>query len=120
MPVFEDQGELMKAARKKLGLSEEAFASASGVKLSRLQKWESGTNEPRFSIPELRRLRKLERGIFEELISVFILLAPTFPPTAQAGSTDGSEAAGRKGKATVGASRLPAARSYTSRNGGGQ
>jgi transcriptional regulator with XRE-family HTH domain len=78
MPSFEDVGELLRAACKKLHMSQESFASALGVKLSRVQKWESGVNEPRFSIPELRKIRALNREVFDSLISGFLLLPPGY------------------------------------------
>jgi transcriptional regulator with XRE-family HTH domain len=74
LPKFEDVRELLCAARKRFGLSQEQFASALGVKVSRLQKWESGVNEPRFTIPELRRLRQFNRELFEALMSGFLPL----------------------------------------------
>lgn len=76
MPKFEDVGKLLCVARWKLGLSQEEFASALGVKLSRLQKWESGVNEPRFTISELRRLREINRDVFDALMSGFVPLSP--------------------------------------------
>jgi transcriptional regulator with XRE-family HTH domain len=79
VPRFEEVGELLRAARNKLALSQEDFASALGVKLSRLQKWETGINEPRFTIPELRRLRSLNREVFDALISGFLLQHVRFP-----------------------------------------
>ncbi len=78
MPRFEDVEELLRAARKKFDMSQEGFASALGVKLSRVQKWESGVNEPRFTIPELRRIRALNREVFDSLISGFLLLPPGY------------------------------------------
>ncbi len=76
MPQFEDVSKLVCAARKNLGLSQEQFASALGVKLSRLQKWESGVNEPRFTITELRRIRQNNREVFDAIVSGFLLLPP--------------------------------------------
>jgi len=79
MPTFENVGDLLRAAREKLRLSQEEFAEALEVKISRLQKWESGANQPRFTIAELRRLRNLNREVFDALISGFLLQAPPFP-----------------------------------------
>lgn len=76
MPKFNDISQLLCAARKKLGLSQEEFALALGIKLSRLQKWESGVNEPRFTVSELRRLRGMNRQVFDAMISGFLLLNP--------------------------------------------
>jgi transcriptional regulator with XRE-family HTH domain len=76
MPKFERVGDLIRAARAKLRLSQEQFASSLGVKLSRVQKWESGLNEPRFTITELRRLRELNRELVDALMSGFLLLEP--------------------------------------------
>jgi hypothetical protein len=45
-----------------------------GVKLSRLQKWEAGVNTPRFTLPELRRLRRYNREVFDALLSGFVPL----------------------------------------------
>jgi len=64
-------GEILLAARKHFGLTQEQFASVLGVTLSRLQKWESGTNQPRFTLPELRRLRRVQPEVFEALLSGF-------------------------------------------------
>jgi len=69
MPQFGEMSELVRQARKKLALSQREFASALGVKLSRLQKWESGVNEPRFAIGEMRRLRGLNREVFDGLVT---------------------------------------------------
>jgi len=85
MPVFQDVGGIIRAARRKHGLTQEEFASELGIKLSRLQKWESGANEPRFTIPELRRLHKFERRLFEDLMSGFAVIPPGLPPVAQTG-----------------------------------
>jgi len=79
MPIFQDIGGLIRTARRKRGLTQEEFASELGIKLSRLQKWESGTNEPRFTIPELRRLHKFERRLFEDLMSGFAVFHPNLP-----------------------------------------
>ena len=80
MPAFEEVGKVIQAARKKLGLSQEQFASAIGVTLSRLQKWESGVNEPRFTVQEFRRLRSLNREVYDALLSGFVLAPPRFWP----------------------------------------
>jgi transcriptional regulator with XRE-family HTH domain len=77
VPRFDDVGKLLCAARKKLGLSQEQFAAALGLKLSRLQKWESGSNEPRFTIPELRRIRQFNRELLDAMISGFLPLDAT-------------------------------------------
>jgi transcriptional regulator with XRE-family HTH domain len=76
LPQFEEVGKLLRAARGKLGLSQEEFASALGVKVSRLQKWESGVNEPHFTISELRRIRGFNREVFDAITSGFLLLRP--------------------------------------------
>lgn len=76
MPQFENVGKLLHAARRKLGISQEQSASALDVKLSRLQKWESGMNGPRFTIPELRRLREANREVFDAMMSGFLLVPP--------------------------------------------
>jgi transcriptional regulator with XRE-family HTH domain len=80
VPKFEEVHPLLQAARKKLGLTQEQFASALGIKLSRLQKWESGVNEPHFTIHELRRLRELNREVFDAMISGFLLVHASLPP----------------------------------------
>jgi transcriptional regulator with XRE-family HTH domain len=79
LPRFEDVGKLLRVARTELGLTQEEFASALGVKLSRLQKWESGVNEPRFTIAELRHLRQINRHLVDAMISGFLF------PQAEAG-----------------------------------
>ena len=78
MPKFEDVGGLLRSAREKMGLSQEQFATTLQIKVSRLQKWESGANQPRFSIPELRRLRNLNREIFDALMTGFLLAPASF------------------------------------------
>ncbi|MGH9326536.1 MAG: helix-turn-helix domain-containing protein [Terriglobia bacterium] len=80
MPQFQNTGELLRNARKKFELTQEQFALILGVKLSRLQKWESGVNEPRFTIPELRRFREINREMYDVLMSGFLILPP--PPIA--------------------------------------
>jgi transcriptional regulator with XRE-family HTH domain len=77
---FEDVGKLLQAVRRKLGLTQEQFASSLGIKLSRLQKWETGVNGPRFTISELRGLREINWEIYEAIVSGFLLLQP--PPLA--------------------------------------
>ena len=67
MPYFENVAQLLRSVRNDLGLGQEAFASALGVKLSRLQKWESGVNEPRFTISELRALRRPNRAVVDAM-----------------------------------------------------
>jgi transcriptional regulator with XRE-family HTH domain len=74
VPKFDDTAQLLKAARRQFGLSQEEFASLLGIKLSRLQKWESGVNEPQFTIRELRRLRQINLQIFEAIMSGFLPL----------------------------------------------
>jgi DNA-binding transcriptional regulator YiaG len=66
--MLNDVGVLLQAVHRRSGLSQGAFACELGIKLSRLQKWESGVNEPRFTIPELRRLRASNRPVFDALI----------------------------------------------------
>jgi transcriptional regulator with XRE-family HTH domain len=102
MPRFEDLGELVHAARKRLDLSQEEFAAALGIKVSRLQKWESGVSEPRFTVPELRRLRKLNREVFEALMSGFVpletpVLLQLLIPTPQGRRTDVTQRGEQKG-----------------------
>jgi transcriptional regulator with XRE-family HTH domain len=76
LPILNDIALLLQAVRRRSGLSQEAFASGLGIKLSRLQKWESGVNEPRFTIPELRRLRATNRPVFDTLIHGYVPLEP--------------------------------------------
>jgi transcriptional regulator with XRE-family HTH domain len=73
---FEHTGELLRKAREQLCLTQEQFALTLGVKLSRLQKWESGVNEPRFTIAELRALRQRNRDIFYAITTGFLLQTP--------------------------------------------
>jgi DNA-binding XRE family transcriptional regulator len=65
----EHRGKLLREAREKLGFSQVDFAAALNVKLSRLQKWERGATEPRFTISEWRRFRALNPEVYEALMS---------------------------------------------------
>jgi transcriptional regulator with XRE-family HTH domain len=87
LPQFDDVGKLLRLARRKLLLTQEQFASILGVKLSRLQKWESGVTKPRFTIPELRRLRQANQEVYDAIISGFLLLPPPSLPKATRRST---------------------------------
>lgn len=78
MPQFEHIGKLLRAVRKKRGLTQEQLAYRLGIKLSRLQKWEAGVNSARFTVPELRRLYRADRELFDAVTSGFLLVPP--PP----------------------------------------
>ena len=78
MPRYESVGQLFKMARRKRGFSQEEFAGRLGVKVSRLQKWESGAHEPKFTIEELRRIRRFNNGLFEEMMRGFVPVDRSF------------------------------------------
>jgi transcriptional regulator with XRE-family HTH domain len=78
LPRYESVGQLFKVARRKRGLTQRELAERLGIKLSRLQKWESGVHEPSFTIEELRRIRHFNNGLFEEMMRGFVPLDGSF------------------------------------------
>ena len=55
----------IQTARIKLGLSQEQFARALGIKLSRLQSWEHGRATLNMTHAELHRFQRLNAEVFD-------------------------------------------------------
>lgn len=52
----------LKQLRDQLGMSQEDFGRAIGISVRTVSRWESGTNVPSFTLPQLKALDTLLRG----------------------------------------------------------